>query len=65
MLIPNYPVVNLLLTSFIFVCAAHEIQVITNTLLPFFVPSDRKLILRNFVIFVIICIPLGIKDGML
>ena len=25
-LIPNYPVMNILLTSFIFVCASHEIH---------------------------------------
>eukprot|EP00095_Tigriopus_kingsejongensis_P006689 maker-scaffold25_size650667-snap-gene-1.20 protein:Tk06689 transcript:maker-scaffold25_size650667-snap-gene-1.20-mRNA-1 annotation:"conserved hypothetical protein" len=64
-LIPNYPVVNLILTSFIFICAAHEIHVITMTLLPFVVPSDFKLILRNLVIFLILMIPIGINDGML
>lgn len=64
-LIPNYPVVNLILTSFIFICAAHEIHVITSTLLPYVVPSDSKLILRNLVIFLVLMIPIGIRDGML
>ncbi|TRY61460.1 hypothetical protein TCAL_03164 [Tigriopus californicus] len=64
-LIPNYPVVNLILTSFIFICAAHEVHVITSTLLPYVVPSDSKLILRNLVIFLFLMIPIGIRDGML
>jgi len=48
-LIPNYPVVNLLLTSFIFVCVAHEVQAVTNTLAPFFVPAagDRRSVLAT------------------
>ncbi len=58
-LIPNYPVVNVLLTSFIFTCAAHEICEVTGALAPYFVPQDRKLMLRygvlpiNFAIFFI------------
>ena len=51
-LIPNNPVLNVIVTSFIFVCAAHEINVATSTLLPYFVPSDWKSLLRNVVIFV-------------
>ena len=48
-LIPNNPVLNVIVTSFIFVCAAHEINVATSTLLPYFVPSDRKSVFRNVV----------------
>ena len=40
-LIPNYPVVNVLLTSFIFVCACHEIHTITGQLTPYFVPPGK------------------------
>ena len=63
-LIPNYPVVNVLLTSFIFVCACHEIHAITCTLLPYFVPSEPLLVVRNVTIFVLILVPIGIHDGM-
>ena len=63
-LIPNYPVVNVLLTSFIFVCACHEIHAITRTLLPYFVPSEPILVIRNVTIFILILVPIGIHDGM-
>ncbi len=64
-LIPNYPVLNILLTSFIFVCAAHEINVVTATLVPYFVPKDYKLMLRNLIIFCLCLIPIGVSGGML
>merc|ERR1719284_662557 len=54
-LIPNYPVVNVLLTSFIFVCACHEIHAITCTLLPYFVPSEPLLVVRNVTSFIFVC----------
>ena len=64
-LIPNYPVVNILLTSFIFICAAHEIHLITNILGKVFVPENNfKVVLRNTLIFICILIPIGIQDGM-
>ena len=49
-LIPNNPVLNVIVTSFIFVCAAHEINVATSKLLPYFVPDDGKALLRNILI---------------
>ena len=63
-LIPNYPVVNVLLTSFIFVCAAHEIHNITATIMPIFVPNNYTQAWRNCIAFVLILIPIGIHDGM-
>ena len=64
-LLPNYPLLNILLTSFIFVCCAHEIHIITNLLIRFFVPDDNvKIVLRNMVLFIMIMIPIGIADGM-
>ena len=51
-LIPNNPVLNVIVTSFIFVCAAHEINVATSKLLPYVVPSDWKSLLRNCIAFV-------------
>ena len=64
-LIPNYPVINVLLTSFIFVSAAHEIHKITDILLPIIVPNNVKLAVRNLIIFLILIIPIASSDGML
>ena len=64
-LIPNYPVVNILLTSFIFACAAHEIHSITTMLVKVLVPDNNfKVVLRNTCMFIAILIPIGIQDGM-
>ncbi|XP_036319275.1 N-acetylneuraminate 9-O-acetyltransferase [Rhagoletis pomonella] len=63
-LLPGFPTLNMIITSFIFVCASHEVHRITQTLLPYAVPSDWKLVMRNFVIFLIILIPVGHADGM-
>ncbi|XP_050332168.1 N-acetylneuraminate 9-O-acetyltransferase [Bactrocera neohumeralis] len=63
-LLPGFPTLNMIVTSFIFVCASHEVHRITQTLLPYAVPNDWKLVMRNFVIFLIILIPVGHADGM-
>lgn len=63
-LIPGYPVLNVIITSFIFVCASHEVHRLTKVLLPFAVPSDWKFVLRNFILFLAILVPIGINDGM-
>ncbi|XP_049818602.1 N-acetylneuraminate 9-O-acetyltransferase isoform X2 [Aethina tumida] len=63
-LIPGYPVLNVIVTSFIFICASHEMHRVTKVLLPYAVPSDWKLVLRNFILFLAILVPIGIKDGM-
>ena len=63
-LIPNYPVVNVLLTSFIFICACHELHSLTDQLLPYFVPSEPMLVVRNIIIFTLVLLPIGVHDGM-
>ncbi|KAK9877974.1 hypothetical protein WA026_020189 [Henosepilachna vigintioctopunctata] len=63
-LLPGYPVMNIILTSFIFVVASHEIHKLTKALLPYAVPSDWKSIVRNFILFLAILVPIGINDGM-
>ena len=64
-LLPNYPVVNILLTSFIFICASHEINLITNVLVKVVVPENNfKVVLANTLIFIVVLIPIGIQDGM-
>lgn len=62
--VPGYPVINVLITSFIFVCASHEIHQITYTILPYAVPSDWRKVVRNFFIFLCLLVPMGIDDGM-
>ncbi|CAG0898090.1 unnamed protein product, partial [Cyprideis torosa] len=63
-LIPSYPVLNMLVVTFIFVCAAHEVHAITTILTPYAVPQDWRAMLRNIVVFICILIPIGIHDGM-
>ncbi|XP_023945723.2 N-acetylneuraminate 9-O-acetyltransferase [Bicyclus anynana] len=63
-LIPGAPILNLILTSYIFIFTAHEIHKLTAIILPYAVPDDWKLVLRNFAIFLAILVPIGIHDGM-
>lgn len=63
-LVPGMPNLNLLLTSFIFVCAAHEVRRLTQLLQPLVVPSDVRKCLRNLLLFIVILVPIGIHDGM-
>ncbi|KAL7743039.1 hypothetical protein ACLKA6_005786 [Drosophila palustris] len=63
-LLPGFPTLNMIITSFIFVCASHEVHRLTQILLPYAVPNDWRLVLRNFVIFLIVLIPVARSDGM-
>ncbi|KAL0871614.1 hypothetical protein ABMA27_004143 [Loxostege sticticalis] len=63
-LVPGAPVLNLIITSYIFVCAAHETRALTIAVLPHAVPDDWRLLLRNLAIFLAILVPIGIHDGM-
>ncbi|XP_055704657.1 N-acetylneuraminate 9-O-acetyltransferase isoform X1 [Phlebotomus papatasi] len=63
-LIPGFPTLNVIITSFIFICVSHEVHRLTLVLLPYAVPSDWKLVVRNFVAFLIILIPIARYDGM-
>ena len=63
-LVPNYPVLNIIVTSYILVCVAHEFHQITSRLVGFFVPSDWKRTLRNVIIFFLMLVPIAIHDGM-
>ncbi|OWR48340.1 hypothetical protein KGM_210375 [Danaus plexippus plexippus] len=63
-LVPGVPVFNLILTSYIFIFTAHEIHKLTGIILPYAVPDDWRLVLRNFAIFLAILVPIGIHDGM-
>ncbi len=64
-LVPESPVANVMITSFVFACAAHEIGEVTSAVAPFFVPDDLKALARNVVVFLIVMIPIGVHDGMI
>ncbi|XP_052234383.1 N-acetylneuraminate 9-O-acetyltransferase-like isoform X2 [Dreissena polymorpha] len=64
-MIPSYPVLNVILTSFIFICVSHEIFKITTTLTKYAVPSEWKALLRNMVVFGLILISLGVSRGVI
>ncbi|XP_013788587.1 N-acetylneuraminate 9-O-acetyltransferase-like isoform X2 [Limulus polyphemus] len=63
-LVPSYPVLNVIITSFIFVCIAHEVHHITRILVKYAIPSDWRYLVRNVVIFFLILVPIGFHDGM-
>ncbi|XP_042898076.1 N-acetylneuraminate (7)9-O-acetyltransferase isoform X2 [Parasteatoda tepidariorum] len=63
-LVPGYPVLNALVTSFIFVCVAHEIHCLTDILVKYAVPNDWKYLTRNVTFFCLLLVPIGIHDGM-
>ncbi|XP_015108455.1 N-acetylneuraminate 9-O-acetyltransferase [Diachasma alloeum] len=64
-LLPRFPVLNLLVSSFIFICASHEIHRLTVILAPYAVPNDWKLVMRNSLLFLAVLVPIGIHDGMI
>ena len=64
-LIPRHPVLNVVITSFIFVVAAHEVNQITGVLCQYAVPGELKLLVRNIVVFSAVLVPLCYVNGML
>lgn len=64
-LVPSYPVLNVIIISFIFVCTAHEIHSLTFILVKYVVPSDWKLLVRNLICFIAMLLPIAITHGVL
>lgn len=64
-LLPGFPNLNIIISSFIFVCVSHEVHRLTQVLLPYAVPNDWRLALRNLVLFLVVLIPIGRYDGMI
>lgn len=62
-LLPGFPVMNVIVTSFIFVCVSHDIHCITNKLVPYLVPNDCKRLFRNIVCFTAALLPLAFSRG--
>ncbi|XP_075067894.1 N-acetylneuraminate (7)9-O-acetyltransferase [Mixophyes fleayi] len=46
-LIPGNPMLNIIISTFIFVCVAHEISHITNDLAQILVPKDRSALIKS------------------
>lgn len=63
-LLPGFPNLNIIISSFIFICVSHEVHRLTQVLVPYAVPNDWKLALRNLIVFLVILIPIGRYDGM-
>ncbi|XP_014666297.1 PREDICTED: CAS1 domain-containing protein 1-like isoform X2 [Priapulus caudatus] len=64
-LIPSYPVLNVIVTSFVFVCVSHEISKLTVVLSNYAIPGSWKYLVRNAIIFTLVLIPVGFSHGML
>lgn len=57
-LLPGFPTLNIIITSFIFVCISHEIHRLTQVLVSYAVPpNDWKLAVRNLILFIVVIIP--------
>ncbi len=56
-LIPNYPMLNVMVTTYILVCVAHEVHAITGQLVPLAVPADWKKTIRNVILFFVALVP--------
>lgn len=52
-LIPDQPFLNMLMTTFVFVCISHEVSKITGVLSEALVAKDVRVMLRRLVIFII------------
>ncbi|KAK3593520.1 hypothetical protein CHS0354_037045 [Potamilus streckersoni] len=62
-LIPSYPVLNIIITSFIFICISHEIAKITAVLSKYAVPDEWKALLRNIILCIAVLLPICITHG--
>lgn len=64
-MIPSYPVLNVILTSFIYICVSHEISNITTVLTKYAVPQEWKALLRNVIVMGLVLVPLCISRGVI
>lgn len=53
-LIPGFPTVNAVVTTFTFVCVIHEVKILCSTLADLLVTKDVRIMLRRLVIFIIL-----------
>ncbi|KAG7270028.1 hypothetical protein CRUP_008624 [Coryphaenoides rupestris] len=62
-LIPGAPSLNVLVSSFVFVCVAHEISQITNDLAQVAIPKDTGALLRRLVAAGLVALPVLVLTG--
>eukprot|EP00794_Sanderia_malayensis_P017222 gene17222-18943_t len=55
-LVPNYPIINALITTFVFVCIAVELKEVSDALSDALVTKDVRVMLRRLLIFIIMLI---------
>lgn len=64
-LVPDYPTLNATVTTYVLVCVAHEVHLVTGRLVNLVVPADWRLALRNVGLFFLVLVPIAVHDGML
>lgn len=63
-LLPDYTVLNSIISILIFLCISHELNKLTRQLGDYIFPSTNwKTCLKNFVIFSILLLPIAVKHG--
>ena len=63
-LLPDYTVLNSIISILIFLCISHELNKLTRRLGDYIFPrTDWKACLKNFLIFCILLLPIAIKHG--
>ncbi|CAH8440767.1 unnamed protein product [Schistosoma rodhaini] len=53
-LLPGFPLINLTLTSFIFICICHEVHTLTRRLQNYIIPNSPLKLVRNILIFTLV-----------
>lgn len=53
-LLPGFPLINLTLTSFIFICICHEVHILTRRLQNYIIPNCPLKLVRNILIFTLV-----------
>ncbi|CAH8484276.1 unnamed protein product [Schistosoma margrebowiei] len=53
-LLPGFPLINLTLTSFIFICICHEVHILTRRLQNYIIPNSPLKLVRNILIFTLV-----------
>ena len=62
-LVPTYTIINVAVTTLIFVCAAHELHYTTEKLTNYLVPNNWIGLTRNLLIFCGLMVPVAIYSG--
>lgn len=63
MLVPGYPVLNVVITSFIFICIAHEMHQLTEKFVHMIISNDWRYTLRNLMLIFLVLLPVAINEG--